>query len=60
MVVEVLVKRGTYQDSVRLMQISKRLNEAPGVERASVMMGTPQNKEVLRDSGLYNDAVAKA
>lgn len=60
MVVEVLVKRGAYQDSVRLMQISKRLSEAPGVKRAAVMMGTPQNKEVLRDSGMFTDAIAQA
>jgi FdrA protein len=34
------------------MQLSKALNGLDGIDRASVMMGTPANKELLRADGL--------
>lgn len=55
-----LVKQGIYQDSVALMQISKYIGALPGVLKASVMMGTPHNKNVLLESGLYDDNVKEA
>jgi FdrA protein len=47
-----VIKPNTYQDSLRLMQLSKALDGLDGVDRVSVMMGTPANKEVLRAAGL--------
>src|SRR5262245_37883004 len=34
------------------MQLSRALNGLDGIDRASVMMGTPANKELLRADGL--------
>ena len=46
------VRASFYQDSVALMRLSAELESVPGVTRASVMMGTPANRELLRDAGL--------
>ncbi|MCW2983463.1 MAG: FdrA family protein, partial [Conexibacter sp.] len=50
-----LVMPNTYQDSLRLMQLSRALADIAGVARVSVMMGTPANKEMLRHAGLDID-----
>lgn len=44
-----------YQDSVSLMQISAQISKLPGIQQASVVMGTPNNLEQLRDAGLGNE-----
>ncbi|GIX49077.1 MAG: hypothetical protein KatS3mg131_3288 [Candidatus Tectimicrobiota bacterium] len=41
-----------YRDSVVLMQVSQQLEALPGVRRAAAMMGTPQNKDLLRAAAL--------
>ena len=48
------VERGTYRDSVALMRVSRRVTDLPGVELASLMIGTPTNRELLRGSGLLS------
>ncbi|HYF92516.1 MAG TPA: hypothetical protein VD969_09715 [Symbiobacteriaceae bacterium] len=50
MTVRVLVRPGRYYDSVTLMAISQRLRALPGVERASVAMGTPLNLQQIAES----------
>jgi FdrA protein len=55
-----IVRRNTYQDSLRLMQLSSALDGVEGVDQLSVMMGTPANKEVLRAAGLGAPALAAA
>lgn len=45
------VFRNLYQDSVSLMQISAQLSTLPGIQQASVIMGTPTNLEQLNDAG---------
>jgi FdrA protein len=52
--------KGTFQDSVTLMLLSRDLSAAPGVNRVSVMMGTPANKDMYRETGLWHDALAAA
>src|SRR5690242_18865284 len=47
-----IVKRNLYQDSVALMQVSAQLKMRPEIADASLMMGTPPNKEILQDAGL--------
>ncbi|GAA3079622.1 hypothetical protein GCM10010464_49640 [Pseudonocardia yunnanensis] len=47
-----IIKPNTYQDSLRLMQLSTTLNGTDGANRVSIMMGTPANKKILRNSGL--------
>lgn len=48
-----IIRKNTYQDSVSLMSLSSRLSGADGVDRVSLMMGTPANKEILANTGLY-------
>ena len=55
-----IVRRNTYQDSLRLMQLSSALDGVEGVEQLSVMMGTPANKELLRAGGLGAPELAAA
>jgi FdrA protein len=50
------VRRGYYADSVALMRVSRGVAALPGVEAASLMIGTPSNKALLRDSGLLAKA----
>ena len=51
---------GFYLDSVALMRISRAIAALPGVEEAGVMIGTPANKEILREAGLLADAGREA
>lgn len=48
------VKKGSFQDSVSLMLISRKLSESPEVDDVSVMMGTPANKELLQTTGFWH------
>jgi FdrA protein len=50
--VKALVKPNTYFDSVTLMTVSSAVDALPGVEAASIVMGTALNLEMLRDGGL--------
>ncbi len=46
------IRRGTYYDSVVLMQLQVNLANLPGVTDVGVMMGTDANKDLLAQSGL--------
>lgn len=48
-----VIKPNTYQDSVSLMALSSRLSTLEGVEKVSLMMGTPANKEILGNTGMF-------
>ena len=37
------------------MRISRAIAALPGVEEAGLMIGTPANKEILREAGLLGD-----
>ena len=50
------IKRNAYFDSVVLMRIAAVLTARPDVAGASLMMGTPANKDILREAGLLDDA----
>lgn len=49
---QTIIKKGTYQDSVTLMLLSSRLAETKGVKKVSIMMATDANKGVFAQSGL--------
>ncbi len=51
----VRVRTGFYLDSVALMRISRRIGERDGVIAASLMIGSPANKELMREAGLLDD-----
>jgi len=59
MAVKNVIKKNSYQDSVRLMKISGQLKKVAGVINASVMMGTEANKRVLEMAGLLGPEAAE-
>lgn len=54
------IKKGSFQDSVSLMIISRKLSEHPEVDQVSVMMGTPANKAMLDSTDFWHDDFADA
>jgi len=50
-----VIKKGAYFDSVTLMIVSKDLNKIDGVSDSSVIMGTNENKSILKMAELYID-----
>lgn len=54
------IKKGSFQDSVSLMIISRKLSKRPEVDQVSVMMGTPANKSMLDSTGFWHDDFADA
>lgn len=50
--------RNLYQDSVSLMQISAQISALPGIQQASVVMGTSTNLEQLSHAGLGDNVKA--
>lgn len=47
-----VVKKGSYQDSVVLMLLTNAISGLEGVNKVSVMMATPANKDIFAQSGL--------
>ena len=54
------VRRATYFDSIVLMRISRQIAALAGVEEAGLIIGTPANKEILREAGILGDEGDKA
>jgi FdrA protein len=52
MVARALIKPNSYFDSVTLMTVAGAVGQLPGVELASLVMGTELNLGLLRDNGL--------
>ena len=48
------VRRGFYLDSVALMRVARTVADMPGVEESALMMGTPANRELMRDAGVLD------
>ena len=46
------VRRATYLDSIVLMRMSREIAALAGVEEAGLIMGTPANKEILREANI--------
>jgi FdrA protein len=55
-----VIKPNTYQDSVSLMLLSQQLTSLSGVNKVSVMMGTPANKDILRATGFSSSELDSA
>ena len=54
------LKPNLYKDSVALMRIAEKLLRDPQVTRATLVMATPANKEILEEAGLLNGEAANA
>lgn len=55
-----VIKKNSYQDSVNLMLLTKSLSSMEGISQISVMMGTPANKDIFKNSGLYTEELEDA
>jgi succinyl-CoA synthetase alpha subunit len=55
-----IIKKGEYFDSVTLMIVSKEINKITGVIDSSVVMGTNENKAILKMAELYIDLFDKS
>jgi len=53
--IQAFVKKGSFQDSVSLMLISKKLSASDAVDEVSIMMGTPANKSLLKETGFWHE-----
>lgn len=53
--IHAFIKKGSFQDSVSLMLISKQLSQLADVEEVSVMMGTPANQSLLAATGFWHE-----
>ncbi len=50
------IRKGFYLDSVALMRISRSIVAMPDIEEAGLMIGTPANKQILREAGVLDAA----
>lgn len=55
-----LVKKGSYQDSVVLMLLTNKISSMEGVNKVSIMMGTPANKEIFIAGGMKTAELMEA
>lgn len=55
-----IIKENTYKDSIVLMLLSNKSSAIDGVNKVSIMMGTPANKDIFKSSGLGTDELEKA
>ena len=46
------IRRATYFDSLVLMRIARQVAALPGVEEAGLIIGTPANKDILREADI--------
>jgi FdrA protein len=52
LIAQTAIKTGAYYDSITLLQVQGGLLDITSVKDAAVVMGTPANKDILRDAGL--------
>lgn len=57
---QTIIKKNSYQDSVVLMLLTSKLSQLPAVERVSIMMGTPANLDIFRAGGFDTDELDEA
>ncbi|MBC8531052.1 bifunctional FdrA/YlbE family protein [Gehongia tenuis] len=55
-----IIEKNTYMDSVELMKLSKELSHFSGIEKATVMMGTAANKEIMEKGGFGSEKLTAA
>ncbi len=60
MVLRTVVRKNEYRDSVVLMRISSQLEGLEGVRRASAIMATENNKQLLKDASLLTEEIERA
>lgn len=58
--IKTVIKKGSYQDSVVLMLLTNKISEMDGVNKVSIMMATPANKEIFFAGGLDTEELRAA
>jgi len=56
----VIVKKGSYRDSITLMKISNEVAVLKGIKQAAAAMATPLNKRLLKDIGFQSKEIQGA
>ena len=54
------IKKGSYQDSVVLMLLTSKISSIEGVNKVSIMMGTPANKDIFKAGGMETAELMEA
>ena len=55
-----VIRKNQYYDSVFLMTVNRRISEAKGVQQTAVLMGSPANKQLLKDIGIRGSEIEAA
>ena len=55
-----IIQKGSYHDSVVLMLLTNHISTVEGVKKVSVMMATPANKDIYKQSGLDTEELMQA
>ena len=55
-----IVKAGSYHDSVTLMLLTNEVSTVEGVNKVSIMMATPANKDIFKQGGLETEELMAA
>ena len=55
-----IIQKGSYHDSVVLMLLTNHISTIEGVKKVSVMMATPANKDIYKQSGLDTEELMQA
>ena len=55
-----VVQKGSYHDSVVLMLLTNHISTIEGVNKVSIMMATPANKDIFKQSGLNTEELMAA
>lgn len=58
--IRTIVKKGSYQDSVVLMLLTNKISAMEGVNKVSIMMATPANKDIFKAGGLATEELLAA
>ena len=58
--IKTVVKKGSYHDSVVLMLLTNHVSAMEGVNKVSIMMATPANKDIFAQSGLDTEELMNA
>ncbi|OMQ23811.1 acyl-CoA synthetase FdrA [Serratia oryzae] len=54
--IEAIIRKGAYFDSVKLMLVTQQVKSMPGIIEVGVVMGTDLNKDILARVNLLSDA----
>lgn len=55
-----VIQKGSYHDSVVLMLLTNHISGIEGVNKVSIMMATPANKDIMEQGGLMTEEVQSA